>query len=197
MGSSIGVVGSVLGIGSSLLGAAGAAQQSAANQQAFKYRAAIAKRNQEIAGIAAAEARSRGEIQATDAIARGIQSESQQRSRVSRLIGEQRVALAASGVSVDAGTAGDIQADTAALGELDALTIRANTEREVRALRLASADTAAQFEQQALASADEAALAELGGTAAGTAGIFNVGSTLLGGATSVATKWFQYNQAGG
>jgi hypothetical protein len=197
MGASLGIVGSVLGIGSSLIGAAGAAQQSAASEEAFKYRAAIARRNKEIAGIAAAEARSRGEIQATDAIARGIQSESQQRSRVSRLIGEQRVALGASGVSVDAGTAGDIQADTAALGELDALTIRANTEREVRALRLASADTAAQFEQQALASADEAALAERGATAAGTAGIFNVGATLLSGASSVAGKWYQYNQAGG
>lgn len=197
MGASLGVVGSVIGIGSTLFGAAGAAQSAQANQEAFRYRAAIAKRNQAIAGIAATEARTRGEIQATDAIARGIQSESQQRARVSRLIGEQRVALGASGVSVDAGTAGDIQADTAALGEFDALTIRANTEREVRALRLASADTASQFEQQALASADEAALAERGATAAGTAGIFNVGATLLQGATSVAGKWYQYNNAGG
>ena len=195
MGASLGVVGSVIGIGSTLLGAAGAAKEASANKEVFKYRASIARRNQEIAGIAAAEARSRGEIQSTDAIARGIQSESQQRARVSSLIGQQRVALAASGVSVDAGTAGDIQADTAAAGEFDALNIRANTEREVRALRLASADTAAQFEQQALAHADEAALAELGGTAAGTTGIFNVGSTLLSGASAVAGKWYQYNQA--
>lgn len=180
-------------IGSTVLGAVGASNEASANQEAFKYRAAIAQRNKQIAGIAAQEARSRGEIQATDAIARGIQAESQSRARVSRLIGEQRVALGASGVSVDAGTAGDIQADTAALGEFDALTIRANTERDVRALRLASADTAAQFEQQALASADEAALAERGATAAGTAGIFNVGATLLSGASSVAGKWYQFN----
>lgn len=195
--SILGAIGSVVSIGSTLLGAFGAAKEASANKEAFQYRAAIARRNSEIALLAAEEARSRGEIQATDAIARGIQAESQQRSRVRRLIGEQRVALGASGVQVDAGTGGDIQADTAALGELDALTIRSNTEREVRAARLAATDAGAQFEQQALSLQDEAQLAELGGTAAGTAGALNVGATLLQGAGQVANKWFQFNQQGG
>jgi hypothetical protein len=128
-------------------------------------------------------------------VARGIQAESLQRQRVRALIGGQRVAIAGSGVRVDGGTAGDIQADTAALGELDSLTIRNNTERQVRSIRLGAEDAGSQFDQQALGFEDQANLAVMGADQASTAGVLNVGATLLSGAGQVASKWYQYNQA--
>ncbi len=188
-------ISAVAQVGGVLLSAFGASQEASSNEAAQKYRAAIARRNQEQAILAAAEARRRGELQATDAVARGIQAESLQRQRVRALIGGQRVALAGSGVRVDGGTAGEIQADTAALGELDSLTIRNNTEREVRAVRLGAEDAGTQFEQQALGFQDQAGLADLGADQAATAGVLNVGSTLLAGAGQVASKWYQYNQS--
>lgn len=195
--SLIGAIGGALSIGSTLLGLFGANKEARANEEAAQYRAAVARRNAAVATEAAAEARRRGEFDANDAIAAGIQEEARHRAQVRQLIGEQRVALAASGVNVDAGTAGQIQADSAALGALDALTIRNNAERAARQIRLSAADAAAQFEQQALTSEAEEALAERGAEAAVTAGAINVGATLLSGATQVASKWYDYNKAGG
>lgn len=70
------------------------------------------------------------EQQAADAIARGQEAETRSRQSTRQLAGHQRAALAANGVDVGVGSSVDIQADTAALGELDALTIRNNARRE-------------------------------------------------------------------
>ena len=64
------------------------------------------------------------ESQASDALARGREVESLARTDTKRLIGSQRTALAAQGIEVGSGSAVDVQADAAALGEQDALTIR-------------------------------------------------------------------------
>lgn len=68
--------------------------------------------------------------QAADALVRGQEAESLQRSQTRGMIGSQRAALAASGVDVSDGSAADVQADTAMLGELDARAIRNNARRE-------------------------------------------------------------------
>lgn len=93
---------------------AGEAQQRASESQAelADYNAAVA------------------DLQAKDAIARGAEDESRFRQGVKLLIGNQRATFAQSNVDVGFGSAVDVQADAAMLGELDALTIRTNAARE-------------------------------------------------------------------
>src|SRR5438309_1610954 len=66
------------------------------------------------------------DAQGQDALARGRQAENVQRRGSRQLAGSQRAALAASGVNIDTGSAGDVVANDQNLGELDALTIRNN-----------------------------------------------------------------------
>jgi len=81
------------------------------------------------------------EQQAEDALARGREAERRMRTDVRRTIGSQRARLAASGVDISAeGSAVDLFADTARLGELDALTIRNNAAREAWGYRTQAVD---------------------------------------------------------
>jgi hypothetical protein len=77
------------------------------------------------------------EIKAKDAEKRGGEDEFFYRLRTRKMIGEQRVAFAASGVDVGDmdSTASNVTADTAKMGEIDALTIRANAAREAWGFR--------------------------------------------------------------
>ena len=97
-------------------------KQGAAEETAYVYNAVIA------------------EQQAQDAIARGEQAEGIQRINVKRLIGAQRAAYGAQGVEVDSGSALDVQKDTAAMGELDAIIIRNNAAREAWGYRAQAQD---------------------------------------------------------
>lgn len=80
------------------------------------------------------------EIQAKDAIARGKVEEKKSRRVTEQVIAGQRVSLAAQGVDVNRGSAVDVQADAAYLGELDALTIRNNAAKEAWGFRTQSED---------------------------------------------------------
>lgn len=84
------------------------------------------------------------DIQAEDAIARGRQEESRHRTDVRVLTGSQRAAWGASGADVNSGNAVDVQADTARMGELDALTIRANAAREAWGYKVQAQDMRAR-----------------------------------------------------
>jgi len=70
------------------------------------------------------------DLQAEDATARGYEEEHRFRSMVRGVIGTQRAGFAAGNIDVGFGSALDVQADAAFLGELDALTIRNNAARE-------------------------------------------------------------------
>lgn len=93
---------------------AGLAQQAASESQAD-----LTEYNADVAGL-----------QAADAIARGAEEENRYRTQVRGIIGSQRAAFAGNNVDVGFGSAVDVQADAAFLGELDALTIRTNAARE-------------------------------------------------------------------
>lgn len=95
--------------------------------------------------------------QAADAIARGKEAETRQRQATRGLIGAQRATLAAQGIDVSTGSALDVQADTAALGELDALTIRNNAAREAFGYRVQAMDYRNQGAMAALAGKNQAA----------------------------------------
>ncbi len=77
---------------------------------------------------------------ASDAIARGSLEADQQRDYTQQVIGGQRAGFAANGVDVNTGSAGIVQNDTAALGELDALTIINNAAREAYGYRVQAMD---------------------------------------------------------
>lgn len=129
------------------------------NNQA-KYQAQVANQN------AALERNS-----ANDARARGAIEEQRQYRRTAQLLGVQRAALASNGVEVDFGSAADLQTDTKTIGWEDAATIRENTVREARG-----------FEINAYNDVAKGKAARAQGKAALIGGIFNAGSTILGGA---------------
>lgn len=110
---------SIIAVAGLVLGVAGGVQQANAQQQQAEYAAAVSENNAKTA-----------EMQALDAHRRGAEAEERQRMLTRQRIGAQRVALAANSVDVGTGTAVDLVAETAAFGEADALTIRANAARE-------------------------------------------------------------------
>lgn len=73
-------------------------------------------------------------------IRRGRVQESQLRQRTKKLIGAQRAALAAQGIDIETGTAAELQTETAALGGLDALTIRRNARLRALGFELRAED---------------------------------------------------------
>lgn len=167
-----------IAIGATLLSTAvsavGSIQASNAAQQQAAYEERVALANEKEALIQAEDARRRGEVE--------VQS---RRRYYSQLEGRQRAALAANGVVVDEGSALDIISDTAAMDELDTLTIRSNAEREARGFRTQGRNFRA-----------EADLASMRGSAARRALPFEVGGTLLEGAGSVAGKWYDFKRTG-
>lgn len=152
----------------------GQIQQGKAAKAQGKYQATVMRNNQILAQRAAEDARLRGE-----------QAARQQRAKTAQLVGRQRAALAGAGIEVDEGTALDITSETKGIGELDALTIRSNAERE-----------ALGFEAQGSNFEANARLATLQGQNAASASQSAAFGTLLSGAGSVASKWYGFSQQG-
>lgn len=86
------------------------------------------------------------DYQAQDALERGVVAETRSRTSTKRTIGAQRAFLASQGVEINDGSAADVQANTAYLGELDALTIRNNAAREAWGYKAQAVDYARKGE---------------------------------------------------
>lgn len=71
-----------------------------------------------------------GELAAQDVLRRGEREAQRVKLKTRALIGRQRVALAAQGISLESGAPLEIQEETAAQGAMDALTVRNNAWRE-------------------------------------------------------------------
>lgn len=130
------------------------------------------------------------DLQAADALDRGADQESKFRSSVRGLIGTQRSTAAANGVDVGVGSAVDVQADAAYLGELDAQTIKANAQRE-----------AWGFKEQAADLRMGADVARRGGNAARLTGQANASATrwaaagdIIGSGTSMAIARYGWDK---
>lgn len=106
------------------LTAASGAYAAYAQRTAARAEEAAANQNAKVAENAAA-----------DALQRGAAEEGRHRDRVRRLIGTQRAGIGASGIELESGSPLELVSDTAALGELDALTIRSNAAREAYGYR--------------------------------------------------------------
>ena len=159
---------------STAVGVVGAVQAGKAAKNEADYRAGVARNNQILAMRAADEARKKGDLEAN-----------MKRQESLQLQGRQRALLAGAGVQVDIGSAGALVQDTAAVGELDALTIRSNAERE-----------ALGFEAQGSNFEASARLSELSGKNAQTSSYFQAGSSLLSGFGSVSGKWATFKHEG-
>jgi len=105
--------------------------QAAAAQAA--YQAQVARNNQIIAERNAQDAEKRGDV-----------AEDKTRQRTAFILGHQRAQLAGQGAALDDGSPLDLQMDTAGLGELDALTVRGNAQREAYADRVQGMNYGAQ-----------------------------------------------------
>ncbi len=149
-----------LTIGSTLLGAAGQMQQASAQAAASKYNAQVQEMNATLS-----------DRRAKDALERGAKEEQRKRQEVARITGQQQVAMAANGVDLGFGSPLDTIVDTAVLGELDALTIRTNANRESYDYRV-----------QAVNQRAGATLSNMEAKAAKTGGYLAAAGTILGGA---------------
>jgi len=151
----------ILTIASTAVGAFGAIQQGNAQAEASRYNGKVADMNAEMS-----------RRRAKDAQERGAREEQQKRQQIAGLKGQQIAAMAANGVDLTFGSPLDTIADTAMLGELDALTIRKNAGRE-----------AYDHEVAAVNGKADANLSRMNADASQTAGYLNAAGTLLGGAS--------------
>lgn len=148
----------------------GEIEQQAAEDQAkiYEFNAAVA------------------EMQAEDAVKRGHDEESRFRAGVRGLIGSQRAAFAASNVDVGFGSALDVQADAAYLGELDALTIRNNAAREAWGFKIEAEDSR---RRAAITRRTGAYAAEAGRLQRSTARIGMIGNIIGSGSSLLASRY--------
>lgn len=157
---------SVLGAG---IGAMSAVQQGQAASANAAYQAQVHANNQIIA-----------ERQATDALKRGDMEATRHRQAVEGLKGRQRTALASANLDLSSGSPLDILADTAGLGELDALTIESNAARE-----------AAGYRAQGMNFGAEAALERSRAKSSLASSGLAAGASLLTGVGTVADRWYR------
>ena len=154
--------------------AQGIRQQSKAQAKQYRYQAAVDRNNKIIA-----------DRQADDAIERGKREEQEHREKVQQIKGRQRVSFAASGIDLGSDVVSETLADTAMLGELDALTIRSNAEREAYGFRLQGMNFEASSGLKE-ASADNVV----------SAGRTQAVTSLLGTASTVGGKYADFKAAG-
>lgn len=164
-------------------------RQEGKNQQAYNdYNAAISRNN----AIIAENNRVFALGLANDARDRGAADAATFSAKVRRLKGQQIAVLAANGVLVEVGSALDITQETTTIGQLDALTIRSNAEREA----LGFDQQASNFGAQAGQFEAGANLQTLAGQNAVSTANTRALSGLLSGAGSVASKWYNFNSSG-
>lgn len=126
------------------------------------------------------------ELQAKDAVARGVEDENRFRSQVRGIIGRQRAGFAAGSIQVNQGSAVDVQEDAAFLGELDALTIRTNAAREAWGYEVQAEDS----RRRATIQRKEGVNLELAGNQARSASRWAAAGSLVGtGATLLMAKY--------
>lgn len=151
---------------------AGVAERESAESAAglFDYNAAVA------------------DLQASDAIARGAEEENRFRAGVRGIVGAQRAGFAAGNVDVGFGSALDVQADAAYLGELDALTIRTNAAREAWGYKVEAED----LRRRGQITRKEGKNAELAGREQRLQSRIGAASTILGTAGSLVGQKYGF-----
>jgi hypothetical protein len=144
----------------------GKAAQAAANAEAdmMDYNAAVAE-------ISATQAAEQGEVEAA-----------RYKEQVEGVIGSQRAGYAGQGVDVSSGSALAVQADTAAIAEMDALQIKSNAAR-----------TAWGYKVEAYDNKKRAVYARQEGVMMAAAGRAQANAALIGGVGGIITTGLNYS----
>lgn len=150
-------------------------QQGNAQAQAKDYQAAVDRNNAQVASWNAQAAE--------DSAAAKTQAE----MRVgTQRMGAQRAALAAGGVTLDSGSALDVQGATAE-----------NTAIQTNATNYQGELTAYGYRTQQNSYINQAGLDEMSASNASTAGDLTAAGSFLSGAGQVANRWYAYNKGSG
>lgn len=168
----------IISLGATLAGgvvsAMGAQQQAAAQADAARYQAQVARNNQIMAQRNAEYERQRKEV---DTFNQDLMNRDKQ--------GKINAALAASGFAMDAGNSLRIRSDAAMLGRQDTLTTAGNADRK-----------AYNFDVEASNQSASAGLYDQQAANAEKAGNLAMFSSLLGTASSFGSKWASYSNSG-
>ena len=140
------------------IGVVGSIRQARAQSEQMEYQADVARQNQQLA-----------EQQAGAERRQGYENMITQRQEAAKLIGRQRAAAGASGAAVDVGSNLDLQADTAAQGEIDAI----NTYNQ-------ALDRAYNYDVQAVNYGNQAAAYDASASSTKKAGYINAFGTAIG-----------------
>lgn len=157
------------------IGVMGSIQQSRMQQQQAEYQADVARQNQQLA-----------EQQASAERKQGYENMIAKRQETAKLIGRQRAAAGASGAVVDVGSNLDLQADTAAQGEIDAINLYNQ-----------GLDRAYNSEIQAWNYGSQAEAYDSQASAAGSNAWMSAAGTALGGIASIGSTWANYSSRSG
>jgi hypothetical protein len=141
----------------------------------YNYQAAVAQQNREINLQNADYARHKGEAEAQQ---RGLAEKAREGSIIA--------GLGASNLDVNSGSAKDVIQSQEELGSFNQSMIRSN-----------AAKTAYGFEVSAAGNEAEGSALRASASNAETASEFRAASSILGGASSVASKWYQFGPAFG
>lgn len=130
------------------------------------------------------------DLQADDAVERGAEEEQRYRSTIRGTIGTQRANIAAGNIDVAFGSAVDVQADAAMIGELDALTIRSNARRQQWGFQVEATD----LRKRAAITRKEGVYLEKAGNQQAQANYLNAGASLLGGGASLLSMKYGFDR---
>lgn len=157
-----------------ITGAIGSLMGGDASAGMYQYKAGMALMNQQINKQNAAFALESGDINAEESGLKAGQG-----------IAGTKVAQAAGGVDVNTGTPAEVRTSQQATAKFDQDVIRFDASK-----------TAYGYEAKAASAAAEAQLDTMAAKNAKSAGILGAVTSILGGASSVASKWSQGSQIG-
>lgn len=145
-------------------------RQGKAQAEQARYEAGVARQNRQLA-----------EERASAERREGYEAMIEKRQETARLIGRQRAAAGAGGAALDVGSNLDLQADTAAQGEIDALN-----------LYNAGLDRAYNSTLQAMGHGQRASALGAREASAKSAGWLNAASSAIGGIAEMGSAWGKY-----
>jgi hypothetical protein len=167
MAAGFGAVGLGASLAGGLLSAFGEEKKGQATQQAYNYKAQVAKINADINRQNAGWARDKGETEATQY---GIKA-AQQRGAI-------KAAQGASNIAVNSGSAVEVRRSQEKIKDIDMAQIRSN-----------AAKIAYDYETKAYMDENQATLDKFAGENASDAGHIAALSSIIGTASTVSSKW--------
>jgi hypothetical protein len=156
------------------LSAIGAVQSGNAQSSMYNYQAQVSRNNAAVS-----------RLNAQDALAAGLYEESASKTKTGSIVNSAKAAQAANGIDVNIGTAVQVRDTTELVGAMDAAMIHYNANRKAFGLMAEAADLENQGQLLSMAAKNAKRSGQLG-----------FATSIVSGASSLASRWSQYKQAG-